>query len=59
MADGDGAAVDVDVIGGQAQLGVDRGSLRGKGLVQLEQVDVLGLQAGLLQGLTDGGDGAG
>ena len=60
VADGDGAAVDVDLFGVDAEdLHVGEGD-DGEGLVDLVEVDVLGLEAGVLDGLGDGeggGDG--
>ena len=49
MADRDRAAVDVDLAGVPAEVLVDRAGLRGERLVGLDQIEVLGLPAGLLQ----------
>ena len=49
VADRDGAAVDVDLAGVPAHLLVDRAGLRRERLVDLHQVEVLRLPAGLLQ----------
>src|SRR5690606_21255212 len=58
VAEGDGAAVDVDLLHVRVELllpGEDHG---GEGLVALDQVDVVHLEAGLGEGLLGGGDGA-
>ena len=39
MADGDGAAIDVDLGAIEAELALDREILRGEGFVDLEAVD--------------------
>ena len=49
MAERDGAAVDVDLRGIPAEVLVDRAGLGGEGLVGLDQVEVVGRPAGLLQ----------
>ena len=54
MADGDGAAVDVEAVAGNAQLVAAINHLHGKGLVQLPQVDVVHGQAQARQHLGDG-----
>src|SRR6516162_1920589 len=51
MADGDGAAVDVDLLRVPAKTLVDRAGLGGEGLVRLDQVEVLDGPTGLLQRL--------
>src|SRR5262245_29458300 len=56
MPDGDGAAIDVDLVGVPAQTLVDGASLGRERLVGLDQVEVLDAPAGLLQGLLGGGD---
>src|SRR5947199_110137 len=48
VADGDGAAIDVDDIGVPAHFLVDRAGLRRESLVGLDQVEVVDLPAGLL-----------
>ena len=58
MAQGDGAAVDVDLAHIEAQLTGHGDGLGSESLVGLHQVHVLDLQAGLLHGLTGGGHGA-
>src|SRR6266480_2192003 len=47
MADGDGAAVDIDLVGIPAEPLVDGTGLRREGLVGLDQVEVLDGPAGL------------
>ena len=59
VADGDGAAVDVDLGHVEFQLTGNRDGLGGKGLVGLDEVHILDGQAGLLHGLAGSGDGAG
>ena len=49
VADGDGAAVDVDLVGVPAELLADRERLGGEGLVGLDQVEVGDRPAGLLE----------
>ena len=56
VADGDGAAVDIDLVGIPAQPLVDGAGLRREGLVGLDQVEVLDGPAGLLQRLLGSGD---
>ena len=51
MADGDGAAVDVDLVGVPAEALVDGAGLGGEGLVGLDQVEILDRPAGFLQRL--------
>ena len=51
VADGDGAAVDVDLVGVPAELLADRERLRGEGLVGFDQVEVGDRPAGFLQRL--------
>src|SRR6185312_7817309 len=51
MAEGDGAAVDVDLVLVNAEHADRVERYRGKSLVDLPQVDVLGFEASLLQGL--------
>ena len=58
VADGDGAAVDVDLAHVEVQLTGDGDGLRGEGFVGLDEVDVLDGHAGLGHGLTGGGNGA-
>ena len=58
MAQRDRAAVDVDDVHVEAQLAVDRSSLRRKRLVGLDQVEVSDGQAGALQRLAGGLDRA-
>ena len=58
MAEGDGAAIDVDLGGVPAQLLADRQGLGGEGLVGLDQVEVGQLPAGLVQAAAGGGDRA-
>ena len=59
MADGDGAAIDVDDRRIPAHVLVDGAGLRGEGLVGLDEVEVVDLPAGLLQRLARGRDRAG
>ena len=54
MAHGDGAAIDVDLLLGHAQVLHELEHHGGEGLVDLEQVDVADFQAGLGQGLAGG-----
>ena len=54
MADGDGTAVDVEAIVGNAKLVAAVDHLHGKSLVQFPQADVLDFLAGPLQQLGDG-----
>ena len=58
VADGDGAAVDVDLAHVEVQLTGDSDGLRGEGFVGLDEVDIVDGQAGLGHGLTGGGHGA-
>ena len=58
MADGDGAAVDIDLGHIELQIAGHGHGLGGEGLVGLDQVDVLDGQVGLGQSLTGSGDGA-
>ena len=58
VADGDGAAVDIDLLHVEAQLAGHGDGLGGKGLVGLHQINVLDLKARLAHGLTAGGHGA-
>ena len=55
MADGDGAAIDVDLVGVPAELLADRERLGGERLVGFNQVEVLDRPAGFLQRLLRGG----
>ena len=57
MAEGDGAAVDVDLAGVPAEVLVDGAGLRREGLVGLDQVEVVGLPAGLLRAAREAGIG--
>ena len=59
MAEGDGAAVDVDLVGVPAEVLVHREGLGREGLVGLDQVEVVDRPAGLLQSRTAGRDRAG
>ena len=59
MADGDSAAIDVHFGGIPAQLLVDGTGLGGERLIGLDQVEILGLPARLLQRLAGGGNGTG
>src|SRR5262245_26708135 len=54
MADGDRAAVDVDLGGIPAEVLVDRAGLGRECLVGLDQVEVSGIPAGLLERLARG-----
>ena len=54
MAQGDGAAVDVDDLRVEACLLDDGQRLGGEGLVEFDQLDVAEFQTGLFQGLGDG-----
>ena len=54
VAEGDGAAVDVDDLGRDAQVGHRGHADGGEGLVELEQVDVADRDAGPLGGRLDG-----
>jgi hypothetical protein len=58
VADGDGAAVGVDLGGVEAELTDAVEALAGEGLVELDGVDLVDGEAGLVQELADGGDGA-
>ena len=58
VADGDGAAVDVELVEVDAQVAVARDDLRGERLVDLDQVDVVDGHAGALQRLLRGLDRA-
>src|SRR5215468_6331839 len=49
MADRDRAAIDIDLAGVPAEILVDGASLRRKGLVGLDQIEVADIPAGLLQ----------
>src|SRR5579864_9648023 len=49
MADGDCAAIDVDLAGVPAEVLVDRASLRDERLVGLDQIEVADAPTGLLQ----------
>ena len=49
MADGDGAAVDVEPVVGDAELVAAVDHLHREGLVQLPQADVVDLEAGALE----------
>src|SRR5215470_20422997 len=51
VPDGDGAAVDVDLLGVPAEPLVDGAGLGGEGLIGLDQIEILDRPAGLLQGL--------
>ena len=57
MAERDGAAVDVDARRIEAERADDGEGLRGKGLVELDEADVVEGEAGELEGFGDGGDG--
>src|SRR5580700_3131354 len=59
MADGDGAAVDVDLAGIPAEVLVDGASLRRERLVGFDEVEVAAVPAGLLQRRARGRDRAG
>ena len=59
MPHGDGAAVHVDAVVGDVQLLHEAQHDRGKGLVELEEVDVAGLHPAALQRLAGRGPGAG
>src|SRR5579864_2016329 len=59
MADGDCAAIDVDLAGVPAEVLVDRASLRGERFVGLDQIEVADAPAGLLQRRARGWDRAG
>src|SRR3981081_2407728 len=50
VADGDGAAVDVEAVLGDGELAADGDGLGGEGLVELEEADVLDLDAALAEG---------
>ena len=50
MAQGDGAAVDVDLGGVPAEVLVDRAGLGGEGLVGLDRFEVVGAPARALEG---------
>src|SRR5688572_9361439 len=54
VAERDGAAVDVDAFGVEPERLDDGEALRGERLVELDDVDVLKLEAGHLQDLRDG-----
>ena len=58
MAEGDRAAVDVDLVDIPAELLVDRAGLGGEGLVGFDQVEIVDRPAGLLQRLA-GSPGSG
>src|SRR5215212_7155959 len=58
VAQGDGAAVDVDAFGVEAQRLDDGERLCGEGFVQFDDINVFELEAGDLQDLRDGVDGA-
>ena len=58
VADGDGAAVDVELAQVEAQLTAHGHGLSGKGLVGLDEVDVVDGHAGLGHGVPGGGHGA-
>ena len=58
VADGDRAAVDVDLAHVEVQLTGNRDGLGREGFVGLDEVDILDGQAGLLHGLTGSGHGA-
>src|SRR5262249_20253322 len=49
MPERNGAAVDIDLVGIPAEVLVDRAGLRRKGLVRLDEIDILDLPAGLLE----------
>src|SRR5450631_730656 len=49
MADGDGAAIDVDLGRIPAEVLIDRASLRRESFIRFDQVEVLFLPAGLLE----------
>src|SRR4029453_16653507 len=58
VAEGDGAAVDVDLVEVEAQLAEDGQGLGGEPLVELDQVNVVQAEPGQLQHLGDGHGGA-
>src|SRR3954469_2392986 len=49
MTERDRAAIDVDPVGVPAEIPVNRAGLRGEGLVGLDQIEILGRPAGLLE----------
>ena len=59
MADGDGAAIDVDLGGIPAQLLVHGAGLGGESLIGLDQIQIGGFPAGLLQRQLGSGNGTG
>ncbi len=58
MAEGDGPAVDIDAGGIEMERADDGQNLRGKGLVQFDEADVVERKAGMGESFGDGGDGA-
>ncbi|KAJ6437775.1 NAD(P)-binding domain [Purpureocillium lavendulum] len=58
VTEGDGAALGVDLVVGDAELVGGPQALRGKGLVDLVDVDVVAVDAGEVEGLGDGLPGA-
>src|SRR5689334_21597669 len=56
VAQGDGSAVDVDLLGVEAGLLLDREADRREGLIDLEEVDVADTPAGPVEELLDGAD---
>src|ERR1700688_795883 len=49
MADGDGAAIDIDLAGIPAEILVHRASLRREGLVGFDKIEIAGVPARLLE----------
>ena len=58
MADGDGAAVDIDAVEGEAELFGDAEGLDGEGFVEFEEVDVVDGPAGAGEDFLHTGDGS-
>src|SRR5918996_31339 len=58
MADGDGAAIDIDLADIPAEILVHGERLRGEGLIGLDQVEIANIPAGLLERLAGGGNRA-
>src|SRR5580704_1897275 len=59
MPNGDGAAIDVDLLGVPAQVFIDRAGLRSERLVGLDEIEVADVPTGLLQRRARGWDRAG